>query len=156
MARQSREIRYSSWNFIQDMIGFIFNYLFPSPDHGQNHTAKNSVDHIKHDEPPKIQPNYVAQVHIPTPFKIPNRYKPFVLPPILHDFPVNYYNDIPRFDGEDCNISTEKHIQNFENFSDLFEVEKDDVCIRIFSLSLQNKSKKWYKDLLATSLSNLH
>jgi hypothetical protein len=38
-------------------------------------------------------------------------------------------------------ITAEKHIQNLEDFIDLFEVEDDDVCIRIFSLSLQGKVK---------------
>ena len=37
------------------------------------------------------------------------------------------------------NIPTEKHIQNFEDFLDLYEVEYDDVYIRMFSLSLQGK-----------------
>jgi hypothetical protein len=35
-------------------------------------------------------------------------------------------------------------------------VEKSDVSIRIFSLSLQSRAKKWYKDLPAASISDLN
>jgi hypothetical protein len=51
--------------------------------------------------------------------KIPDRYKPLDLPPILHDFPANCNNKLPRFDGENANITAEKHIQRFEHFLDL-------------------------------------
>ena len=156
MTRQSEKIRYATWNFIQDIIGFIFNYLFPFPDPGQDHTTETYVDQVQPDEPQKIKPSFTVPVHTPTPVKIPNRYKPLVLTSILHDFPANYYKYLPRFDGECGKITTEKHIQGFENYLDLFEVEKSDFSIRLFSLSLQSGAKKWYKDLLAASISNLN
>ena len=53
-------------------------------------------------------------------------------------------------------ITAEKHIQSLEDFLDLFEVEDDDVCIRMFSLSLQGKVKDWFKNLPATSIDNFH
>jgi hypothetical protein len=81
-------------------------------------------------------------------------YKPLDMPPILHDLPVNYIKNLPRFDGENVNITAEKHIQTLEDFLDLFEVEEDDVCIRIFSLSLLGKVKDWFKNLPATSIIN--
>jgi hypothetical protein len=63
---------------------------------------------------------------------------------------------MPRFDGENVKITVEKHIQNLEDFLDLFVVEDDDVFIRMFSLPLQGKVKNWFKDLPATSISNFH
>jgi hypothetical protein len=156
MTRQSEKIRYASWNFIQDIIGFIFNYFFSFYDPDQDHIAETYVDQIQPDEPQEIKPSFTVPVHTPTPVNIPDRYKPLVLPPILHDFPANYYKYLPRFDGEYGNITAEKHIQGFENFLDLFEVEENDVCIRLFSLSLQDRAKEWFKSLSAASISNFH
>jgi hypothetical protein len=92
----------------------------------------------------------------PVSAKIPDRYKPLDFPPILHDLPANYSNNLPRFDGENVNIPAEKHIQNFEDFLDLYEVEDDDVYIRMFSLYLQGKVKKWFKNFPTASIRNFH
>ena len=76
------------------------------------------------------------------------------MPPILQDLPVNYINNLPRFDGENANITAEKHIQNLEDFLDLYEVEDDDVCIRMLALSLQGKVKNWFRSLPSASIRN--
>ena len=49
-----------------------------------------------------------------------SQYKPLQFPPILHDFPMKHYNYLPKFDGESIDFNTEKHLQSFEHFSDLF------------------------------------
>jgi hypothetical protein len=90
----------------------------------------------------------------PIPVKVPYRYKPLIFPSVLHDFPANYNNNLPRFDGKNVNITVEKHIQRFEYFLDLYEVEDGDVCIRMFSLYFQGEVKNWFKILLASSISN--
>ena len=64
---------------------------------------------------------------------IRNRYRPLHLPLILHDFPTKHYKYLPKFDGESKDLTAEKHLQAFEHFLDLFEVEHDDVCMRAFS-----------------------
>jgi hypothetical protein len=43
-----------------------------------------------------------------TPPKARHRYIPLKLPKTLHDFPSNYYEFLPVFDGESSIISTEK------------------------------------------------
>ena len=84
---------------------------------------------------------------------IPNRYRPLHLPHGLHDFPRNHCKYLPKFDGESKNLTTEKHLQAFEHFFDLFEVECDDVCMRYFSQSLQGDDKEWFKHLHPESIS---
>jgi hypothetical protein len=54
---------------------------------------------------------------------------------------------MPKFGGEPNNLSTEKHIQDFEHFIDLFEIDHDDVFMRAFSQSLKLDTKDWLKHL---------
>ena len=60
---------------------------------------------------------------------------PLRLPQILHDFPTKQYKYLPKFDRESEDLTTEKHLQDFEYFLDLFEIEHDDVCMKYFSQS---------------------
>jgi hypothetical protein len=58
------------------------------------------------------------------------------------------------FDGELDGISAEKHIQGFEHFVDLFEIDHDDVCMRAFSQSLKGDTKDWFKHLYPETISS--
>jgi hypothetical protein len=58
------------------------------------------------------------------------------------------------FDGESGIISAEKHIQGFENFIDLFEIDHDHVCERVFSQSLKGDTKHWFKHLHPETISS--
>ena len=109
-------------------------------------------DHLQIDEPQETKTDSIPAIHTPTPCKIPDQYKPLVLPSFLHAFPKNYDLYLPRFDGESKNVNAEQHVQNFESFLDLFEVDSEDVSIRLFSLSLQAKVKSWFKALPDTSI----
>ena len=57
--------------------------------------------------------------HDSVPYKIQNRYRPLQLPHVLHESPRKHYKYLPRFDGESDNLTTEKHLQAFEHFTDL-------------------------------------
>ena len=81
-----------------------------------------------------------------------NRYMPLHFPQILHDFPAKHYKYLPDFDGESESLTGKKHLQAFEYFLDLFEIEHDDVCMRDFSQSLQGSVKKWFKHLQPESI----
>jgi hypothetical protein len=119
--------------------------------------VESLVRHEPHDLSPtfaKFSNNYKPLTLTPIPAKILDRYKPLYFPPILHDLPTNYSNNLPRFDGENVKITTEKNIQSLEDFLDLFEVEDDDVNIKMFSLSLQGKANTWFKNLPSSSISN--
>ena len=56
------------------------------------------------------------------------------------------------FDGE--NITAEKHIQSHEHFAYFFEIEHDDVSMRIFSQSLQGVSKVLFRHFHPGSISS--
>jgi hypothetical protein len=130
-------------------IALVYTLIFvDSPIRHKSHASSPPMVEILVNHKPLALPPISA--------KIPDRYKPLDLPPIIHDFPANYNNKMPRFDGENVNITAEKHIQRFEDFLELYEVEYDDVYIRMFALSLQGKVKKWFKNLPAASIKNFH
>jgi hypothetical protein len=76
------------------------------------------------------------------------------LPSIIHDFHLKHYKYLPRFNGELDGHSTEKHIQIFEHFIDIFYIERDDVSMRAFSQSLQGDAKAWFIHLHPQSISS--
>ena len=93
---------------------------------------------------------------LPIPTKVPERYKPMILPPIFQALPANLANKRPSFDGESSKFTAKEHIQNLENLLDLSKIEEDNVHIIMFSLSLKGKIKSWFKDLPAASITNFH
>jgi hypothetical protein len=121
------------------------------------HQAPSSESYDVHDNSCEINETKAEIVpsvlnHVPS--KIQERYIPLKLPFILHDFPLKHYKYLPRFDGELDGHSAEKHIQVFEHFIDLFEIEHDDVSMRAFSQSLQGDSKAWFRHLQPQSISS--
>jgi hypothetical protein len=123
-------------------------------DFDQNLPSEPYGDHSQVDEPHEIKANIKPPILDPTPSKIHKRYKPLKLPHILHNFPPKHYKYLLVFDGE-CNpITTEKHIQDFEHFIDLFEIDHDDVCMRAFSQFLKGDTKDWFKHLHPETISS--
>ena len=110
---------------------------------------------LQSDEPKENEPDPITLVHIPIAVIIPDRYKPLVLPSVLHAFPKNDDLYLPRFEGECKNVIAEQHVQNVETFLDLFEIDEEDVNVRLFALSLQGKVKRWFKALPDGSITDL-
>jgi hypothetical protein len=113
---------------------------------------RNENDQI--DESIETQTNVPPTFLGPTPPKAQHRYTPLKLPQTLHDFPSNYYDFLHVFDGESSIISVEKKIQGFEHFIDLFEIDHDDVCMRVFSQFLKGDTKHWFKHLHPKTISS--
>jgi hypothetical protein len=121
------------------------------------HQAPSSEPYDVHDhscELNETKSELVPYVLNPTPSKIQERYSPLKFPSILHDFPLKHYKYLPQFDGELDGKSAEKHIQVFEHFIELFEIEHDDVSMRAFSQSLQGDAKAWFTHLQPQSISS--
>ena len=81
-----------------------------------------------------------------------NWYIPLRLPQTLHELPTKHYKYLPKFGREYEDLMVEKHLQSFEYFLDLFEIEHDDVCMRAFSQSLQGNVRKWFRHLQPRSI----
>ena len=72
------------------------------------------------------------------------RFAPLALPLVLHDLPMNYAQRISLYDGEG-NVSARYHVDTFDDFIDLEEVDDEDVKMRLFAQSLSAEAKNWYK-----------
>ena len=94
-------------------------------------------DHDQVGKPHKAKADVSPPIPSPTSSRAQHRYIPLKLPQVLHNFPPNHHEYLPVFDGETHVILAEKHIQGFEHFIDLFEIDHDDVCMRVFSQSLK-------------------
>jgi hypothetical protein len=74
------------------------------------------------------------------------RFAPLILSAQLHDLPQNYSQRIRLYDTEG-NVSAEKHLDWFNNFVDLEEVDYADAKMRLFAQSLSGDIRKWFKAL---------
>jgi hypothetical protein len=80
-------------------------------------------------------------------------FSPLSLPDQLHDFPQNYNQRIKLYDVEG-NASSQKHLDWFNDFFDLEEVDHEDKKMRLFVQSLLGEVRKWFKALQVASILN--
>jgi len=126
------QTRLLTWIIIQEIMFFLIHKILLRilcfRDNFYNSPMKNVVekppctleqqssnaveDHRIAKEKPKIKPNHPIPVHIPMPHKVPDRYKPLILPPTLNPLPRDHPEYLPRFDGEN-GVSAQKHIHAF-------------------------------------------
>ena len=62
------------------------------------------------------------------------RFTPLVLPLVLHDLPMNYAQRIELYDKEG-NVSARYHVDKFDDFIVLEEVDDEDVKMWLFTQS---------------------
>jgi len=92
----------------------------------------------------------IQPVPIPPRF-MATRFSPLTLPAQLHYFPQNYNQRIKLCDAEG-NASTPKHLDWFNDFVDLEEVDHEDAKMKLFVQSLSGEVGKWFKALPIASI----
>jgi hypothetical protein len=104
-------------------------------------------------KPPRtaIIPTQTIQPVQNPPRVMATRFTPLSLPSQLHDFPQNYNQRIKLYDAEG-NASAQKHLDWFNDFVDLEEVDHEDAKMRLFAQSLSGEVRKWFKALQAASI----
>ena len=60
------------------------------------------------------------------------RFAPLALTVVLHDLPMNYAQRITLYD-EEGNVSVSYHVDKFDDFIDLEDVDDEDVKMQLFS-----------------------
>jgi hypothetical protein len=112
---------------------------------------QSSIPFCITDEPCHQPINFHNQ---PTSFQIKIRMKMFKtlrLPYLLHPYPLDFFEYLPRFSGEN-QVSAERHLESFKDFIDRFKIVHEDVIMRLFSKSLIRDVFEWFKDLRANSI----
>ena len=69
------------------------------------------------------------------------RFSPLALPLVLHNLPLNYTQRITLYDREG-NVSARYHVDKFDDFINLEEVDNEDVKMRLSAQSLSGEAKK--------------
>ena len=90
----------------------------------------------------------------PTAFQIKIRmkmFKPLRLPYLLHPYPLDCYEYLPCFSGENQD-SAERHLESFLDFVVRFHIVHEDVMMRFFYKSLIRNAAILFKNLRANSI----
>jgi hypothetical protein len=83
--------------------------------------------------------------------KVAARYAPLVLPVPLHDLPENYIKNLPKFTGEG-DLTAVEHINFFDQFTDIFGIEHEDVYSRLLVQTFEGQVQTWFQSLPAASI----
>jgi hypothetical protein len=84
---------------------------------------------------------------------VESRYGPLDLPQNPHDLPENYLKLLPKYDGEK-EITTEEHMDSFQDFTDNLFIEHDDVFMILFVQNLEGDVRKWFRGLPHASINS--
>jgi hypothetical protein len=103
-----------------------------------------------------IEPsNHLVNPHdYPTAFQTRIRmkmFKPLRLPYFLHPYPLHCLEYLPWFSRED-HVTAKRHLGDFENFVDQFEIIHDDFIMSLFSKTLFREAAIWFKSLRDDSI----
>jgi hypothetical protein len=79
------------------------------------------------------------------------KFTPLILPAQLHDLTQNYSQRIRLYDVEG-NVSAQRHLDWFNDFIDLEEMDYADAKMRLFAKSLLRDVRKWFKAFLPVSI----
>lgn len=91
----------------------------------------------------------------PPPRAMVARFAPLVLPHNLHDMPADYQSKIPMFDGTPQSVPAQQHVDRMTTFFDLYELDEEDVTMRLFVQTFGGEVRKWFRGLAAGSINSL-
>ena len=83
-----------------------------------------------------------------------NRYTPLHLPTNPGAMPQDYQRKITPFDGSGT-YTAQQHTKKMTNYFEIYEVDVDDVRMRIFVQSLIRDVRTWFRALPANSINDL-
>lgn len=69
--------------------------------------------------------------------------------------PTDYQSKIHLFDGTPQSVSAQQHIDKMATFYDLYEIDDEDVTMRLFVQTFGGEVRKWFRGLGARSIPTL-
>ena len=82
-----------------------------------------------------------------------NIYAPLVLPANPGAMPQDYQSKITPFDGSGT-YTTEQHTKKMTDYFEIYEIDVDDVRMRICFQTLTRKVRTWFRSLHANSITD--
>ena len=80
------------------------------------------------------------------------KYAPLVLPQPVNDLlGGDYQKYLPRFNGQ-SETTAKENWDAFLSYAEKQNIEAKDVCMRMFMQSLDGEVRKWFRELLANSI----
>ena len=103
--------------------------------------------------PPPITHRPTSPV-IPLPLPMANRYAPLRLPANLGAMPQDYQSKIIPFDGSDT-YTAQQHTKRMTDYFEFYEIDADDVRMRIFVQSLTGEVRTYFRALPLNNVADL-
>ena len=97
--------------------------------------------------------NTLTRPNQQAPIVMANIYSPLTLLSALNPMLDCYNQRIKQF-GADGDLTSQQHVDWFQDFKDIEEVDEDDVKMRLFSQILKGVVNKWFRALTPGSISN--
>lgn len=87
------------------------------------------------------------------PVNMANRYAPLQLPGNPGAMPQNYQSKITYFDGTGT-YTAQQHTKEMQDYFENYEIDDDDVRMKIFVQSLTGDVRTWFRTLAANSIAS--
>jgi len=87
------------------------------------------------------------------PANMANRYAPLQLPANLGPMPQDYQSKITYFDGAST-YTAQQHIKKMTDYFENYEVDVDDVRMKVFFQSLTGDVRTWFRALPANTIAD--
>ena len=117
-------------------------------------TPQTSQPQATPSTPPSITSRPIPVVGSTQSTVMANSYTPLHLIANLGDMPQYYQSKITQFDGTST-YTAQQHTKKMIDYFEIYEIDADDIRMRIFVQSLTGEVRTWFRDLRANNIDSL-
>ena len=115
--------------------------------------AQTSQTQTTPSTPPSTTPRPTSTVISSLPLAMENKYAPLVLLANPAAMPQDYQSKITPFDGSGT-YTAQQHTKKMTNYFEIYEIDADDVRMRIFVQSLTGEVRTWFRALRENNIND--